>query len=94
MDVMDLLGLLLTGLIVGAIARLLVKGKHRLGWIGTSMLGILGSFVGGTLFNSLNGNNFDIRPSGFLGALFGAVALLVVAQLVGGQSRSRSRSRR
>lgn len=88
---MGIIGWLLTGLIVGAIARLLVSGPHNLGCIGTSVLGILGSIVGGTLFNSLAGNSFDLKPSGFLGAIFGAVALLVVARLVGGRSRSPAR---
>lgn len=85
---MGVLAWLLTGLIVGAIARLLVSGPHHFGCIGTAVLGILGSIVGGTLFNALAGNDFELRTSGFLGAVFGAVVLLVIGRLVGGGGRS------
>lgn len=82
---MGLLAWLLTGLIVGAIARLLVSGPHHLGCIGTSVLDILGSLVGGTLFNAFSGDGFELESSGFLGAVFGAVVLLVIGRLVGGR---------
>lgn len=80
---MGLISWLVTGLIVGAIARLLVRGPQNLGCIGTSVLGILGSIVGGTLFNALTGNGLELRTSGFLGAVAGAVILLVLARLFG-----------
>ena len=44
----------------------------------------LGSIVGGTLFNALAGEGFELQTSGFLGAIFGAVVLLVIGRLVGG----------
>jgi uncharacterized membrane protein YeaQ/YmgE (transglycosylase-associated protein family) len=89
---MGIVSWLLTGLIVGAIARLLVRGPHNLGCIGTSVLGILGSIVGGTLFNALAGNGFELHTTGFLGAIFGAVILLVIGRILGGGNR-RSASR-
>ena len=85
---MGVISWLITGLIVGAIARLLVKGHHNLGCIGTSVLGILGSVVGGTFFNALAGNGFELRSTGFFGAIFGAVVLLVIGRLVSGGSRA------
>jgi len=94
MELAGILGWLISGLIVGAIARLVVKGPHNLGCLGTSMLGILGSIVGGTLFNALAGNRFALETSGFIGAVFGAVALLVIGRLVSGQNRSRPPARR
>lgn len=81
---MGIVGWIVTGLIVGAIARLLVPGPHRLGCIGTSVLGILGSVVGGTIINSLLGNDFQLRTTNWLGAVFGAVVLLVVGRVIGG----------
>ena len=86
---MGILSWLLTGLIVGAIARMLVRGPHGLGCIGTSALGILGSVVGGTLFNALAGNGFELQSSGFLGAIAGAVLVLVIARIFGGGGRRR-----
>lgn len=77
---------LILGLIAGAIARLLVPGPHNLGCIGTSVLGILGSFVGGTLFNALAGDGWELQASGLLGAVFGAVALLVLGRVLAPRS--------
>lgn len=85
---MGVLAWLLTGLIVGAIARLLVSGPHHLGCIGTSVLGILGSLVGGTIFNAIGGKGFELESSGFLGAVFGAVVLLVLGRLFSGRARA------
>ncbi|MCP4223539.1 MAG: GlsB/YeaQ/YmgE family stress response membrane protein [Actinomycetia bacterium] len=79
---MGIVGWLLMGLIAGAVARMLVRGPHNLGCIGTSVLGILGSFIGGTLFNSLSGNGFELHASGFFGAIFGATILLVIGRIV------------
>jgi uncharacterized membrane protein YeaQ/YmgE (transglycosylase-associated protein family) len=39
------------GFIVGAIARLLMPGRDPLGVLGTIVLGVAGSFVGGFLRN-------------------------------------------
>ena len=88
---MGLLSWILAGLIVGAIARFLVRGPHPLGCIGTIGLGIFGSIVGGTVLNVLAGRGLDVAPSGFLGSVFGAVLLLVLARLFGSGPRSPQR---
>lgn len=77
---------IVTGLIVGIVARFLVKGPHPLGCIGAIGLGILGSLVGGTILNVLSGNGMEMASSGFLGSVFGAVLLLVAARLFGSKS--------
>ena len=46
-----ILWLCIIGLIVGAIARLLLPGRDNIGVLGTIVLGIVGSFVGGFLEN-------------------------------------------
>ncbi len=84
---MGLLSWLIGGLIVGAIARLLVRGPTNLGCLGTSVLGMLGSVMGGTIFSALAGNGFELQTSGFLGSIAGAVLLLVLARLFGGGRR-------
>ncbi len=88
---MGLLSWIIAGLIVGAIARFLVRGPHPLGCIGTIGLGILGSIVGGTVLNVLTGRGLDVAPSGFLGSVFGAVLLLVLARMFGQRSQPPSR---
>ena len=50
---MNILGWLLFGLIVGAIAKFLMPGRDPGGWIVTILLGIAGSFVGGFLASTL-----------------------------------------
>ena len=46
---MGIIAFLLIGLVAGFIARWLVPGPDPMGWLGTLILGIVGSFVGGTL---------------------------------------------
>ena len=81
------LWLLVFGLVAGAIARLLVPGRDRLGCGGTVLLGIVGSFVGGfigfVLFDRDAGDG-ALQPSGLLGSVVGAViALLILRSLRG-----------
>lgn len=77
-----LLTWILGGLIVGAIARFLIKGPHGFGCIGTILLGVVGSVVGGTLANVVTGNGFELEPAGFFGSVVGATILLAVAKRV------------
>lgn len=77
---MSLLAYLIIGLVIGMLARALVSGTHRLGCFGTSGLGILGSFVGGTLWSVLSGNGLRLTAAGFVGSVLGAVIVLVIAK--------------
>jgi uncharacterized membrane protein YeaQ/YmgE (transglycosylase-associated protein family) len=87
----DVIGLLLVGLIIGAIARLLVRSPTRLGCLGTAILGIIGSYAGGTLGSLLFHDKFDIRKAGtFIGALAGTIVLLALWRAIdGGRARLR-----
>lgn len=80
---MGLLSWIIPGLIIGVVARFLVRGPHPLGCFGTIGLGILGSIVGGTLLNILSGDGLDVATSGFFGSVFGAVLILVAARYLG-----------
>ena len=91
--ILYILGLLLVGLVAGAIARLLVSSPERLGCLGTSLLGIVGSYAGGSLWAVLAHNTFDLRKaSTFIGAIAGSVIVLLVWRLVDG-ARRRNRRR-
>jgi uncharacterized membrane protein YeaQ/YmgE (transglycosylase-associated protein family) len=75
---MSILGWLLFGLVAGAIARLLVPGRDPMGWIGTIVLGLVGSFVGGLVARAL----FDSDGVGLVGSVIGAVIVLVAYNAV------------
>ena len=77
--VWHILGLLVIGLLAGAIARLLVSSPQRLGCLGTAVLGIVGSYAGGSLYAVLFNDRFDLRKSStFIGAIIGSVVVLLV----------------
>lgn len=74
-----ILGLLVVGLLAGAIARLFVSSPRQLGCLGTAVLGIIGSYAGGSLYAVLFYDRFDLRKaSTFFGAIIGSVLILVV----------------
>lgn len=72
---MGFLGLLLIGLVAGALARLLVPGRDPLGLIATIALGVVGSFLGGWLSRTFLGDDDGV---GLFGATVGAVILLLL----------------
>ena len=45
----QIVGLFVIGLLAGLIARLFVSSPTRLGCLGTALLGIVGSYAGGSL---------------------------------------------
>jgi uncharacterized membrane protein YeaQ/YmgE (transglycosylase-associated protein family) len=70
-----ILGWIVFGLVVGALAKLIMPGKDPGGWIVTTLLGILGAVVGGFL-GRLVGLYQEGEPAGFVGALLGAILVL------------------
>lgn len=78
-----ILGLLLVGLLAGALARLIVSSPQRLGCLGTSLLGIVGSYAGGSLYSILFSDKFDLRKaSTFIGAVIGSIVILLIWRAV------------
>jgi uncharacterized membrane protein YeaQ/YmgE (transglycosylase-associated protein family) len=76
---------LIVGLIAGFIARALVPGPDPMGWVGTMILGIIGSFVGGTLAALLFGGTLDVTPAGLIGSIVGAILVLLIWRAMGGE---------
>ena len=72
---------LIFGLIVGAVARFLVPGRDRGGWIVSTLLGVAGSFAGAFLGHEL-GLYRTGEPAGFVMSILGAVLLLVLYHAV------------
>src|ERR1051326_8169724 len=76
--------LIIVGLIAGAVARLLVPGRDPIGILGTILLGVVGSFVGGFLQNLIQYHNLSIHsfhPVGIIGSIIGAIVVLILLRL-------------
>ena len=85
---MGIIGFLLVGLLAGFIARALVPGPDPMGWLGTMVLGVVGSLVGGTLAALLSGGTLEISAAGLIGSIIGAIIVLLVWRQVGSRSRT------
>src|SRR5690349_22733811 len=73
---MLILGLILFGMLIGAGAQLILgRSGGRIDWTMAIVAGLVGSFVGGLLISLLSGDGLDLRPSGIIGSLVGAVAV-------------------
>ena len=82
---MGILTMIIIGLVAGLIARAIVPGRQSMGVLATMLLGIVGSFVGGllgSLFSS-DGNLVDLKPSGLLWSILGAVVVLLLVGFAG-----------
>lgn len=76
---MGLCSWLVFGFLAGLIARALMPGEQRMGLIKTTLLGIAGSFAGGFVGSLILGHSPRVlHPSGFVGAVLGALLLLAL----------------
>ena len=80
----SLLWTLFIGLIIGAVAKLLMPGKDPGGWIVTILLGIAGSFVASYLGRML-GWYQEGQSAGFIMSVLGAILLLFLYRLLIGK---------
>ena len=88
---MGILWTVLIGLVVGAIARFVLPGEQKMGWILTILLGIGGSLLAGFLGQAM-GWYSEGQAAGWIASVIGAVALLFVVGKVRGSSGSGSGS--
>ncbi len=71
---MLIIGLILFGMLVGAGAQFILgRSAHGIDWGLALAAGLIGSFVGGLLISLLAGDGLDLRPSGIIGSLAGAL---------------------
>jgi len=83
MDFGDIIWKLIVGLIVGAIARLLIPGREAiapgaLGWLITAILGIAGAFIG-TWLAFWRGAGYT---AGWIMSVIGAIVLLLLYRFI------------
>jgi uncharacterized membrane protein YeaQ/YmgE (transglycosylase-associated protein family) len=77
----NLLWTALIGLIIGAVAKLLMPGRDPGGWIITMLLGLAGSFVAGFLGRML-GWYKEGQSAGFIMSVLGAILLLYLYRVL------------
>jgi uncharacterized membrane protein YeaQ/YmgE (transglycosylase-associated protein family) len=75
-----LIGMVVFGLIIGALAKLLMPGKDPGGILITALIGIAGSLVGGFL-GRLTGLYHEGQAAGWFMSLVGAVLLLWIYRM-------------
>jgi uncharacterized membrane protein YeaQ/YmgE (transglycosylase-associated protein family) len=82
-----MIGFIVAGLIIGALARLLKPGRQNLSLLATLLLGLAGSVIGGLIANILGtGGIFELNVIGFVVAVIASLLLVGVAE---GMSASR-----
>lgn len=69
------------GFVVGLIARAVMPGAQKMGFLSTMLVGIIGSFVGGTIAQMWSGGQMagQVTTAGFVGSVLGAILVLFVA---------------
>lgn len=82
---MSIIWYLIVGLIIGAVARLILPGKEAiaegvLGWVITALIGMGGAFIGTKVGSLLWGG--EGYTAGWIMSILGAVLLLVIARFL------------
>lgn len=78
---MEIVWTILIGFVAGVIAKFIHPGKENMGFIMTTLLGIVGSVVAGYAGQALGIYQAGQR-AGFIGSIVGALVLLIVYGLV------------
>jgi uncharacterized membrane protein YeaQ/YmgE (transglycosylase-associated protein family) len=73
--------MLIVGLVVGALAKLLMPGKDPGGVVATALIGVAGALIAGLIGRSLGWYRIDQGP-GIIASIFGAMLLLFLYRVV------------
>ncbi|MFF3491162.1 GlsB/YeaQ/YmgE family stress response membrane protein [Streptomyces sp. NPDC002795] len=89
---MGIIGWIILGLLAGAIAKFLLPGRDPGGLIGTTLIGVAGSFIGGWISSRwldrpISTEFYD--GATWIAAIGGALVLLIAYRIFFGDSRSR-----
>ena len=79
---MEILAWILPGLMVGLIARVIVPTGRRYGCLGTVLLGIAGSFVGGAIGSLVSDDGLALDRASWVGSILGAIVILVIVRFL------------
>lgn len=74
-----MIGFIVFGLVVGALARLILPGRQHLSIVATLLIGLAGSVIGGVIANALGtGDILELNILGSIVAIISAALLIVV----------------
>ena len=74
---MGIISMIIVGFIVGLLARAIMPGDQKMGFIMTTILGIIGAIVAGYLGAAMNLYEPG-EPAGWIGATIGAIIVLLI----------------
>lgn len=87
---MQVIGLLVVGLIIGALARLFKPGRQALSLVGTLVLGVVGALIGGVIASFLGtGNIWELNILGFIVAVIAAFLLIGIAESMSSKGKAK-----
>jgi uncharacterized membrane protein YeaQ/YmgE (transglycosylase-associated protein family) len=86
-----IIGFIVFGLVVGAVARLIIPGHQDISLVMTLVLGVIGSLIGGVVANALGtGDMWELNILGSIVAFISAAVLILIGErtgLLGGGDR-------
>jgi uncharacterized membrane protein YeaQ/YmgE (transglycosylase-associated protein family) len=86
-----ILFMIIWGMVIGWVAQLILGrtgGMQNNNWTEAILAGVAGSFVGGLLISLISGDGIELRPSGLIGSIVGAVIVLAIWQAIRGKARA------
>jgi uncharacterized membrane protein YeaQ/YmgE (transglycosylase-associated protein family) len=88
---MLILAMIVIGIAAGWVAQLVLgRGGGQTDWTLAFVTGVIGSFVGGLLFSLIAGDGIELRMTGLIGSIIGAIVVLAIVRAVrGGRSTAR-----
>jgi uncharacterized membrane protein YeaQ/YmgE (transglycosylase-associated protein family) len=85
---MHIIVTIVIGFLAGIVAKLLTPGRDPGGFIITTLLGIAGAFVATYLGQAIGWYRAD-EGAGFIGAIVGAVVILLIYRMISGRQAAR-----
>lgn len=80
----NIIGAIISGLVVGALARFFYPGPVEMGWIYTILLGIGGSLLAGLVTSAGTGGiGGGVNRAGCLASVIGAIVLIFLGRVMG-----------
>jgi uncharacterized membrane protein YeaQ/YmgE (transglycosylase-associated protein family) len=77
---LNIIGAIISGLVIGVLARFFYPGAVEMGWIATILLGVAGSLVAGLVTSR---GQRDFHSAGCLASIIGAIVLIFLGRLLG-----------